>query len=267
MISPTYTGEIYDSSTANTTRTTGVQSGMGQEAFLKMFMAQMTNQNPLDPMDNTEFTAQLAQFSSLEQLTAMNEKLNGLSSLQTAFQEVQVASYLGKEILAYGNQMPVTDGQAGSTYFNLAAPAEVRIIVTNEDGQTVRDEDLGAMGIGEQEWTWDGLTSYGQAAPDGVYKINILATDSDGNAVKINSQYVSGIVTGFQWDANGNLQLLGSGSAISLSDVVAVRVPKSGNNDSSATDTSSSESTEDGDGLSALLQGLVNLGASAAALL
>lgn len=266
MISPTYTGQIYDPSSANTTKTTGVQSGMGQDAFLKMFMAQMTNQNPLDPMDNTEFTAQLAQFSSLEQLTAMNEKMNGLASLQTAFQEVQVASYLGKEILAYGNQMPVTDGQAGSTYFNLAAPAKVRIIVTNSDGQTVRDEDLGAMGVGEQEWTWDGLTSYGQAAPDGVYKINILATDSNGNAVKLNSQYVSGIVTGFQWDADGNLQLLGSGSAISLKDVVAVRVPKSS---SSTTDTSSSSDTSDTseEGINSLLQGLVDLGATAAALL
>ncbi|MCA1988850.1 MAG: hypothetical protein LDL07_06860 [Desulfarculus sp.] len=265
MISPTYTGQIYDPSTT-TTKTTGVQSGMGQEAFLKMFMAQMTNQNPLDPMDNTEFTAQLAQFSSLEQLTAMNEKLDSLASLQTAFQEVQVASYLGKEVLAKGNQMPVTDGKAGSTYFNLASSAEVRIIVTNEDGQSVRDVKLGTMGAGEQEWTWDGLTSYGQVAPDGVYKINIIATDTNGNAVKINSQYVSGIVTGFQWDADGNMQLLGSGSAISLKDVVAVRVPKSSS--TSTTETSSTSSTtQDSEGINALLQGLVDLGATAAALL
>ena len=266
MISPTYTGEIYDSSTATTTKTTGVESGMGQDAFLKMFMAQMTNQNPLDPMDNTEFTAQLAQFSSLEQLTAMNEKLDTLSSLQSAFQEVQVASYLGKEILAYGNQMPVTSGQAGSTYFNLASDAEVRIIVTNEDGQAVQDVELGRMAAGEQEWTWDGQTSYGQTAPDGIYTINVIATDTDGNAVTINSQYVSGIVTGFQWDADGNLQLLGSGSAISLSDVVAVRVPKTST--TTTTDTSTSDTTsEDSEGLSALLQGLVDLGTTAAALL
>ncbi len=264
MISPTYTGEIYDSSTSTTTTTTGVESGMGQEAFLKMFMAQMTNQNPLDPMDNTEFTAQLAQFSSLEQLTAMNEKLDGLAALQTSFQEVQVANYLGKEVLAYGNQMPVTDGQAGSTYFNLASSANVQVIVTNEDGQTVLDKDLGTMGAGEQEWTWDGLTSYGQTVPDGVYTINIIATDTDGNAVTINSQYVSGIVTGFQWDSDGNMQLLGSGSAISLSDVVAVRVPKT----SSTTDTSSSESTTDtSEGINSLLQGLVDLGTTAASLL
>ena len=265
MISPTYTGEVYGSTTSTTSKATGVQSGMGQEAFLKMFMAQMTNQNPLDPMDNTEFTAQLAQFSSLEQLTAMNEKLDGISSLQKSFQEVQVANYLGKEILASGNQMPVTAGQAGSTYFNLASDANVRIIVTNEDGQSVQDVDLGRLAAGEQEWTWNGQTSYGQTAPDGIYTINIIATDTNGDTVKLNSQNVSGIVTGFQWDADGNLQLLGSGSAISLSDIIAVRVPKTSSTSSSSSDTSTL--SEESEGVSALLQGLVNLGTTAAALL
>lgn len=122
MIVETYTGDIYDAEAAQTsTKVTGAASGQGQDAFLKMFMAQMTNQNPLNPMDNTEFTAQLAQFSSLEQLTKIAAAMEGIGRMEAAFKEGQMVDYIGKEVTISGNQIPVSGGRVGGVRFNLAS--------------------------------------------------------------------------------------------------------------------------------------------------
>lgn len=267
MISPTYTGEIYDSTATTTTKTktTGTESGMGQEAFLKMFMAQMTNQNPLDPMDNTEFTAQLAQFSSLEQLTKISKSLEGLETLQQAYSDTQAMGYIGREVTMDGNLMPVTAGQAGSTNFTLASDAYVKVLVTNENGVTVLDQDMGRMASGEQTFIWDGTTSYGQSAPDGTYRISVLATDTDGNAVKVSSQTVTGLVTGYKKGEDGVGYLLLGKTALPMSDVKSVNLPVQVTSDSSS--TSSDSTSSDSTGLSSILEGLVSLGSMAAALL
>ncbi|MFZ5586587.1 MAG: flagellar hook assembly protein FlgD [Thermodesulfobacteriota bacterium] len=265
MISPTYTGQVYDPATA-TTKKTGVESGMGQEAFLKMFMAQMTNQNPLDPMDNTQFTAQLAQFSSLEQLTKISKSLEGLDALQKAYQDTQALSYIGREVSMEGNLMPVTAGQAGSTTFTLASDAYVKVLVTNENGVTVLDQDMGRMAAGEQTFIWDGTTSYGQAAPDGAYRVSILATDTSGSAVKVSGQTVTGLVTGFQKDSAGVGYLLLGKTALPISAVKSVRLPVQIASEESTTNTGTGASGESST-LDGILQGLVNLGSLAAGLL
>lgn len=220
-------------STSSSTKTTGIASGMGQDAFLKMFMAQMTNQNPLDPMDNTEFTAQLAQFSSLEQLTQINTNLKGLSSLTDAITQSQALSYLGKEVTLSGNQLPLNNGVAGATTFSLANSATVKVSIADSSGKVVATKSLGTMSAGEQSYTWDGLKSDGTAAADGTYTVTITATDGDGGTVKVSNQTVSGKVTGFKKGSDGVTYLMAGVAWAKISDVVSVNEPKSSSSSSS----------------------------------
>lgn len=261
--------------TTTTTTTTGVESGMGQDAFLKMFMAQLTNQNPLDPMDNTEFTAQLATFSSLEQLTNINSNLENLADLKTSVDQAAMASYIGKEVTMEGDVLPVNDGYVGKASYTLAAEADVRAVITDADGNLVAEVDLGHLAAGSHEFQWDGTTTAGQSVPDGVYQITIGANDSRGDTVEVSDQQVTGLVTGWQKGSDDENYLLLGDAALPLSSVLSVTQPSTQSDSTTTTtttedDSSTSSSTTSTDGdetLQAILDGLVNLGGLAALLL
>lgn len=225
MISETYTGPIYEPDAAQaSTKVTGAASGQGQDAFLKMFMAQMTNQNPLNPMDNTEFTAQLAQFSSLEQLTKIAAAMEGIGRMEAAFKEGQMVDYIGKEVTISGNQIPVTGGQAGGVRFNLAGSAEVRALVTDETGRVVADEDLGRLSSGPHDFRWDGKDLAGQTVPNGKYSVSFVANDAQGNPVGVSDLQVSGLVTGYTKDTDGKFYLMMGDVTIPFEDVLTVGI-------------------------------------------
>ena len=172
IVSSTYTGAVYDDTTT-TTDTTGIDTGMGMDAFLTMFLAQVTNQNPLDPMDNTEFTAQLAQFSSLEQLTEINESLESLSTLETVMNRTTALSYLGKEVSFEGDVVPVVDGEAGKITFDLEEAAEVRASIYDSSGNFVADVGVGDLEAGSHTFQWDGTDYNGDTVADGAYTVNL----------------------------------------------------------------------------------------------
>ena len=240
IISSTYTGPIYDD-TATTTETTGVETGMGQEAFLKMFLAQVTNQNPLDPMDNTEFTAQLAQFSSLEQLQLINENLGSLSTLETVMNRTSALSYLGKEVIFSGGAVPVVDGVAGKVTFDLESDAaELRATIYDANGDLVADLDAGAMEAGSNTFQWDGTDYDGDKVEDGAYVIRLTAYDSDGQTVSISNKLIRATVTGYQVGDDGKDYLLIGDTALGLNDVLAVNATTT-----TTTTSTSNNSTKD----------------------
>jgi flagellar basal-body rod modification protein FlgD len=209
---------------------------MGQDAFLKMFMAQMTNQNPLDPMDNTQFTAQLAQFSSLEQLTQINTNLKGLSSLTDAVNQTQALNYLGKDVTVSGKQLTINNGVPGTSSFSLANSATVKISFADSAGKVVATRNLGTMAAGDQSYTWDGMKDTGTAAADGAYTVTITATDGDGGTIKVTNQANTGKVTGFKKASDGTTYLMSGGVQWSkLSDVVSVSETKTTGTTSNAT--------------------------------
>ena len=205
---------------------TGTETGLGQDAFMKMFLAQMTNQNPLDPMDNTEFTAQLAQFSSLEKLTQIADSLGGISRMENAYAKTQALSYLGKEVTVTGGTMPVLAGYSNSIMFEVASPAYVYMTITSPSGSIVANRDLGMKGNGiTQEIAWDGVNDDGKVVADGAYTVRLYAYDVNGNAVSVNNQMVTGIVTGFE-ESGGSTYLLLGDAAISVDKVINVRLPR-----------------------------------------
>ena len=278
MISPLYTGPVYEPN-QGADKVTGTESGMGQDAFLKMFMAQMTNQNPLDPMDNTEFTAQLAQFSSLEQLTKISESLESIDVIKQSVDQATVLSYLGKEAVFYGEQLPVTQGYVGEVGYDLAASAQVMVNVYDEAGSLVKSYSLGTTEAGRQTFQWDGTGADGNQVKDGVYRIHVSAYDSWGEPVEISGQTASALVTGYEKDQeSGDMYILLGDVALSVSDVLAVRLPPTtqSNLDLStlqeyltsggAQSQSTSEST-DSNAITDFLSSLASLGGLAAALL
>ncbi len=279
MISPLYAGSTSEKAAAPPV-TEATKKALGQDAFLKMFMAQVTNQNPLDPMDNTEYTAQLATFSSLEQLTKIAKSMETMDSLKQTMEQTTILSYLGKEVTLAGDMLPVSQGHVGAVGYTLKKDAEVMVVVTDESGSKVAEIPLGRQQAGAQEFQWDGKTTYGQAVPDGVYKITISATDSRGNPVEVSDQTVTGLVTGYQKGADGTSYLLLGEAALPLKDVLAVRQPPAPQQAQSqvseftpanaAVPTNRSASADSGGEASdtgSILKSLISLGGLAAALL
>lgn len=272
MISTTYTGELYDTTATTEVVSSDTSSGMGMDAFLKMFLAQVANQNPLDPMDNTEYTAQLAVFSQLEQLTNIAESVEGITDMTDAVNQNTIISYLGKEVTLYGNLLPLFDGYVGTVNFDLEESCYVSAVIKNEDGDTVSQIDLGYMEGGSQEFIWDGTTTAGADAEDGVYEIYLTGYDLLGNAVAASNITVSALVTGYTKDEEGGLYLLLGEAALPLSDVISVKQPSSGSGDGDTTSAleewAESQSGTDGeDGISDFLESLATVGGLAAMLL
>ena len=188
--------------------------------FLGLLTTQLQNQNPLEPLDTNEFTAQLVQFTSVEQSIATNKNLEQLVALSITSAFQTSVGYIGKTVTAAGSVTQLSDGAATWNYSLTADSPETTITVTNAQGQTVFSETRAAVS-GANTFTWDGRLESGQQAPDGPYTISIQARDADGNNVGVATE-VEGIVTAV--DLTGTEPVLTiNGTEVALSRVRAVR--------------------------------------------
>jgi len=169
---------------------------MGRDDFLKLLIAQLQNQDPLKPLDNQEFAAQLATFNSLDQLIGINQKLDSLAQQQQLVGQLGAASLIGKEIVADGNQIALAAGQPSAINYALdAGAARVAIKISDASGKIVRTADLGNQSAGEQSIAWDGRDGAGKALPAGIYSIEVNAFDVAGNKIGASAR-TRGVVTG-----------------------------------------------------------------------
>ncbi|MFQ5509018.1 MAG: flagellar hook assembly protein FlgD [Leptospirillia bacterium] len=200
---------------------------LGKNEFLLLLTTQMKHQDPLSPMDNTEFTAQLAQFSSLEQLFDVNKNLNGLTQTQAPAGMASVAGFLDKEILAEGNRVLLDGEGASPIQFELEGPGDiVTVAISDTNGNPVRNISLGGRPAGANEAAWDGLDNYGNPVAPGTYRYNVLAQDSQQASVGAFTQ-VRGVVTGAAYE-NGEPFLVVGQRRVALTDVMAVKTPPPG---------------------------------------
>ena len=163
---------------ATPTRDTGAAS-LGQEDFLRMLIAQLENQDPLNPQESTEFTAQLATFSSLEQEIAMRETLEDISAALSRGDQGTAIDLIGSNVLAESPAFQL--GSQGTTLrFDLPqASASTVLEIRDENGSVVRSIDVGGRPAGVSEIAWDGANRAGQQLPAGVYQLDVVATNSD----------------------------------------------------------------------------------------
>lgn len=192
---------------------------MGKEEFLQLLVAQLRNQDPMNPMKSDEFAAQLAQFSSVEQLMNINEGMAGqaqyTSALAQAVNSSAAVGVLGRDILAVGDQAQVTGGQAAVQVDVGGVGGEATARVYDQEDRLVGELDLGAVNGGRQTLELSGLN-----VPDGAYRYEIDVTDTAGEPVSTTS-YIRGVVNGVKYGDNGPVLLLGD-MEIPLSAVVEV---------------------------------------------
>ena len=196
-------------------------SAMGKDDFLTLLVAQLQNQDPLNPTDGAEFTAQLAQFSSLEELQNINDTLTKHDVYQSTLNNIQSTHFIGKTVTATGDTFSVQNDSASHLHFKLEDDADsVYLQIYDEFGTFVNDIELGMMPAGEQIFTWDGKTTDGARAPDGIYRFTVMAMNSEGSAIGTTS-YTTGIVTGVDY-TSGDTKLLINDRQIPIAAVVRI---------------------------------------------
>jgi len=209
------------SSTTSTSSASSSSSGLSAnyDTFLKLLCAQLTNQNPLDPTDATQFTSQLVQYSNLEQQIKTNDKLDSVLSSLSASSFSNGVGYLGHVVEAEGDSVSVqSDGTVDASWsYDLDAKASsVALTITDSSGKTVW-KGSGETAAGSHALEWDGTDSTGKAVPAGTYTLKVTALDSSGAAVT-SSTSIKGTVTGVE-SADGATVLELGGTTVSLSSV------------------------------------------------
>jgi flagellar basal-body rod modification protein FlgD len=201
-------------SDTETTKTTLDAESLGKDDFLQLLLAELKYQDPLNPAENTEFVAQLAQFSSLEQMTQMNSNLEASLGTNTSnantISNAMMVSYFGKAVEAESAEL-VYDGKSEKTNlrFELAgASTTTKINVLNADGDTIRTLDVGAMAEGENAVVWDGMKSSGVFAAEGIYSFEVVAKDSAGEEITV-TPLTTGVVQGLSKKEDGTYLNIG----------------------------------------------------------
>lgn len=206
--------------TTSTTNTTSSTS-LGKDDFLTLLVTQLQNQDPLNPQADTEFIAQLAQFSQLEQLTNISSDVSSIAG-DASGTMLGAMNYIGKSIMSEGNAITVSDGSASSVYLSIgSATASTYVNVYDTDGTLVRSENLGAKSAGSVTYTWDGKNTDGQTVADGTYYIKTVGEDANGSSVNIGTE-VAGTVTGVVNDSSGIYLIMNDGTYVNFTDVTQV---------------------------------------------
>lgn len=194
--------------------------GTDFDTFLTLLTTQLKNQDPLEPLDSSEFTNQLVQFSSVEQNIATNENLEQLLNLTFANFATDAVGYIGKEVVAESPTAILTEGSAQWGY-ELDGPADtVQLFITDAAGRLVHTSEFENIS-GTQTFAWDGKDANGRALADGPYTMRVIAQDASENEVEVTMRQ-SGVVSAVEFDNNTPV-LTVNGSGIQLSDVITVR--------------------------------------------
>jgi flagellar basal-body rod modification protein FlgD len=204
------------STTANTTATTGGKNVIGKDEFLKMLIAQLKNQDPLNPLDGTAFTAQLAQFSSLEQLQNINTQLSAFTKQQQSLNSSQAVTLIGKEVLARGNTVQAAGSPVALSYQLAGDAAEGIVRIFDANGEFVD-----ALVFQNQKQGLNTLTWSPPSSLSGTCTFEVSATDRAGKAVGADTM-VQGEVTGVNY-RDGAITLSVGGREIAYGDVVSVK--------------------------------------------
>ena len=157
----------------------------GQADFLELLVAQLSNQDPLDPQDSGQFLTQLAQFEMVQGITDLNTSFSSFSQSMLSNQALQATSLVGRDVLVNSNIGSLHTGQNLSGYLDLPQTASaVNLKIYDGGGDLVRELRLGGKTAGEVGFNWDGLNDNGEALPPGNYRIEAEAM-IDGNATAI----------------------------------------------------------------------------------
>ena len=195
-----------------------------KEVFLRMLVAQMENQDPLNPADSSQMSSQLAQFNMVEQQIDTNKYLEQMAATQTGSSSLDTSSagYLGRTVMLDESNIQYS----GSTQPFSASldnnASNVYITISDSLGTPIRNMSLSSLPAGDQQLNWDGKDDFGNTVAVGDYQIDIAAFDAAGQPVTASIQR-SGVVDAVRMSPSG-IQLIVNGTPTSIANVTEVRI-------------------------------------------
>ncbi|MDF1583833.1 MAG: flagellar hook assembly protein FlgD [Methyloprofundus sp.] len=153
------------------------KQALGQEQFLKLMTTQMTHQDPTKPMENGDFLAQMAQFSTVEGIGSLNNSFNAFAGSMTSSQSIEASGLVGKRVSVPSNQgvLGFDSPLAGNIKLN-SATNQATVSIKDQTGAVVKTLNLGSQSEGMKKFEWDGLLEDGSYATPGIYNIEAQAT-------------------------------------------------------------------------------------------
>ena len=219
-------------------RTTG-NANLDKDAFFRLMLAQMKNQDPTNPLKSHEMAAQLANFSSLEQMQNMNKTLDEMKNGQKPVENFQALNLIGKAVA--GDSSKVIRGMNDKDHdFKFSLPmeaSEVTVKVRDAEGTVVRTYNLKGLKQGENKLTWNGEDDRAMKSPAGEYQFLAEAKTADGKKIGIKTDF-DGMITGVSYNADGPVLHVGN-QAIRFRDVQKITDPRLMSNDQKTNDVTS----------------------------
>lgn len=200
------------------------KNALGKDDFLTLFMTQLKAQDPLNPMKHEEFATQLAQFTSLEQLSNIGKGIEKLGEGAGDEQRTQALSMIGREVQASGNEVNLMDGEPVQLRFDTKAGLSPnKASIFDASGALVREISV-ALKPDENTLTWDGTSSEGKMLPAGRYRFRVHGVDSSGQGKEITTE-LKGKVVGIQMEGEMPQLIVESSSGkstVALNKITAV---------------------------------------------
>ena len=190
-------------------------------SFMRLLVAQIRNQDPLQPMDTTAMMTQLTQLTQVERLVAIDGRLLDLSVATASVANAQAADLAGRTVEADTSQLLVSEGSVSAGAFELdRAASQVRVEIRDASGLVVRTLELGPETAGPVRFEWDAHDEHGGRVSPGRYRISVVAADADGNEVDARTA-IRGVVDAVSYE-HGYPELEIGGAHVLLGDVRSV---------------------------------------------
>jgi flagellar basal-body rod modification protein FlgD len=191
-----------------------------KEAFLKLLVAQVSQQDPMSPQDSDQYVQQLTQFSTLEQLMSLNKGVETLALGQMSNNSQEALRFVGRNVVARGDQLTHDQGDYSEISYEVKGDAsEALLTIRDAYGDVVYETDV-RSDKGVQRFTWDGRGQNGQTLPSGRYTVSIEA-QAGGDTVPVDT-YVKGEVTGVRFDQGYPEMMIGD-RRVRMTEVIEVK--------------------------------------------
>jgi flagellar basal-body rod modification protein FlgD len=169
-----------------TTSSTEQPESLGQDVFLNLLITQLKHQDPLEPMEGTEFVTQLAQFSELDEMRELTSGQEDLQSYMASLNNFAAVSLLGKAVEFPGDEVAHQEGTSTALEFLLPSDAaQVTVALYDTQGNLVHTVDKGPMAAGNQTALWNGTDEHGQPLPSGTYRLDVVAQDASQGTIPV----------------------------------------------------------------------------------
>ena len=194
-----------------------------QEDFFALLTQELSNQDPTKPVENNEMISQMTAFSTTDGVTKLNEQFTSFAASMSSSQALQASSLVGRSVLVEDNVFGMEEGQEVKGKLVTDAPASnVNIYVENVAGEIIQTVPVGNVSAGEFTFTWDGVGSNGEAAPEGAYRFRVAGL-VEGKASELQAMTYRKVDSVTLAGSGGSILLnLNGGSTMKLSDVVEV---------------------------------------------